>query len=92
MAHAAAIVVVFLWAMVYIGSYTWVETTFIFFILMSMLFLSRLMIHPYESSERRHYIDSLVCGVFIGLAYLTKGNGLLLLLWPVLLYASWLIP
>ena len=78
-AHAATIVLVFLWAMVYLGSYTWVETTFIFFILMSMLFLAKLMNHADESAKNRGYINALAGGLFIGLAYLTKGNGLFLL-------------
>ena len=78
-AHAATIVLVFLWAMVRNGSYTWVETTFIFFILMSMLFLAKLMNHSDESAKNRNYIYVLVSGFFIGLTYLTKGNGLFLL-------------
>jgi len=79
-AHAATIVLVLLWAMVYIGSYTWVETTFIFFILMSMLFLAKLMKYSNESPKNRSHIYALASGLCIGLTYLTKGNGGILLL------------
>lgn len=78
-AHAATIALVFLWAFAYVGSYTWTETTFMFFILISILFLSKLLISPNENIViRSKIIIAFISGISIGFAYMTKGNGILL--------------
>ena len=78
-APAATIALVFLWAFAHVGSYTWTETTFMFFILISILFLSKLLIPPNENiAIRSKIIIAFISGVSIGFAYMTRANGILL--------------
>lgn len=85
-AHASTIYLIFLWALIYCGSYAWTETAFIFFTLVSILFLSQLEIPSSDKSvTARSNIISFLSGIFIGFAYLTKGNGVLLI--PIAFFA-----
>lgn len=78
-AHASTIYLIFLWAFIYVGSYAWTETTFIFFVLMSILFLYKLLIPTNEPIIASYKIIGFISGIFIGLAYLTRVVGVLLI-------------
>ena len=80
-AHASTIYLIFLWVLIYCASYAWTEMTFLFFVLMAMLFLSELAVHTEEAvvAVARGTIISFISGVFIGFAYLTRINGTVLL-------------
>jgi 4-amino-4-deoxy-L-arabinose transferase-like glycosyltransferase len=56
------------------GSYALTETMFTFFVIMFMLFLSKITEH------NPHYYNLIIAGLFGGLAYLTRANGIFLVI------------
>jgi len=80
-AHATALYTLFFLPLIRRGAYAYTESMFIFFLLLSLLLLSKSII-PYGGKRCSPLLFA--SGICIGLAYLTRGNGLLLV--PVALF------
>ena len=83
-AHASTIYLIVLLPLIMYGSRALTDTAFVFFILMSILFLSKLIISPDKDDFAKSKLIAFISGLFMGLAYLTKGNGIILI--PVALF------
>lgn len=73
----------FYFPLIEVAAFAQTETTYIFFVLLTLFFLSKIEYSDKKESFLKNKKLLFLSGISVGLVYLTRGNGLLLFLLPI---------